>query len=178
MGSIGISCAKVLTRTVNTLVDVKGGSYPRDFALLPTFFTSHEQQTLLATALQKLDSTESRHARRRRKQVSESFGRTYGQLTSLQNLFYPDEYYEFEEVHLGPGFQVTSTNDLALMWYLHRAITMESFTTSVRCMLHRGQRPPRQDLRRYSSAYMLYVLPKTFKPICFTWHRTGKFFPT
>ncbi|KAJ7093243.1 hypothetical protein C8R44DRAFT_815955 [Mycena epipterygia] len=74
---------------------------PRDFTLLPGFFSLAEQRVLLTTALRKLDAMESIHSRRRRKALLRA-GRPILPTSAsnpLRNDFFPDEYYEFEEGH-------------------------------------------------------------------------------
>lgn len=70
-----------------------------DFTLWPNFFTPCEQQTLLTAALKKLDSMESRQFRRRRKETKLSLADP-SDVASLQDLFFPEEYYDFQEVAL------------------------------------------------------------------------------
>lgn len=81
------------------VVAVKGKSQPRDFSLHCNVFTVPEQRILLATALQKLDSLDSRPFRRRRNAFIHSRSKaTLEQSQDIQGLFLPDEYYEMEEV--------------------------------------------------------------------------------
>ncbi|KAH7929799.1 hypothetical protein BV22DRAFT_1043721 [Leucogyrophana mollusca] len=89
-----------LKRAFATLIDVKGHRLPKDFDLYPNFFTFSEQRILLTTALQKLDATESRRARKRRKEFQSSISPSSDlSSSSLQDLFLPDDYYAFEEGH-------------------------------------------------------------------------------
>jgi len=87
-------------RYLSTLIDVKGKRPPRDFSLFRDIFTVPEQRILLATALQQLDSIESRHFRRRRQAfIHDRPKENPEQSQDLRGLFLPDEYYEMEEVH-------------------------------------------------------------------------------
>ncbi|KAI0065486.1 hypothetical protein BV25DRAFT_1868773 [Artomyces pyxidatus] len=71
----------------------------KNFELLPDFFSTAEQRTLLSASLRKLDATEPRGFRRRRKEMSLSKASPQEQSSSTGDLFYPDEYYQFEEGH-------------------------------------------------------------------------------
>jgi alkylated DNA repair protein alkB family protein 7 len=87
-------------RYLSTLIDVKGKRPPRDFSLFRDIFTVPEQRILLATALQQLDSIESRHFRRRRQAfIHDRAKENPEQSQDLRELFLPDEYYEMKEVH-------------------------------------------------------------------------------
>ncbi|THH14618.1 hypothetical protein EW146_g5740 [Bondarzewia mesenterica] len=74
---------------------------PQDFAFFPKFFNLAEQRTLLRAALQKLDSTESRSVRRRRKELLSSrlSQRPQTSESSIMDDFLPDDLYTFEEGH-------------------------------------------------------------------------------
>lgn len=88
------------TRALATLVDAKGRTPPRDFKILPGFFTLQEQRILLETALHKLDSTEGRQFRRRRTAFFQDRNKEMSDRSSdLQSLFAPDGYYQMEEVY-------------------------------------------------------------------------------
>jgi alkylated DNA repair protein alkB family protein 7 len=98
-----MSFAQISKKCLSTFIDVKGKSQPRDFSLCCDVFTLAEQRILLATALHKLDSLESKYFRRRR----EAFIRTRSKEfieqfrdSSHRDLFLPDEYYHMEEVSL------------------------------------------------------------------------------
>jgi hypothetical protein len=69
-------------------------SRARDFTLWPQFFSPDEQTILLRAALQKLDLAENRLFRKRRK----AFGLLTAEESSIKSLFYPDDYYDFQEV--------------------------------------------------------------------------------
>lgn len=78
---------------------------PPDFQYFPDFFSIPEQRVLLAAALQKLDTAESRQFRRLRKAFlaaqtnSPVAGDRHSPDHTLQAMFLPDEYYNFEEGH-------------------------------------------------------------------------------
>ncbi|KAF9458671.1 hypothetical protein BDZ94DRAFT_1270194 [Collybia nuda] len=80
---------KLTCHTITTL------SYTDDFTLWPTYFSGPEQRILLTAALRKLDRMDSRAARQQRKAYR--LNTTCG--SSLQHVFLPDAYYEFEEGH-------------------------------------------------------------------------------
>ena len=69
-------------------------AHTQDFTFWPQFFTAREQTLLLFAALQKLDRAESSIFRRRRK----ALGRSLTDQTLPEDLFLPDEYYDFQEV--------------------------------------------------------------------------------
>ncbi|TFK91230.1 hypothetical protein K466DRAFT_515722 [Polyporus arcularius HHB13444] len=71
---------------------------PEDFRFYPTFFTLQEQCILLRAALKKLDSMESGKSRRRRREYLRS-NPPKATAGSVQDLFLPDEYYDFQEGH-------------------------------------------------------------------------------
>ncbi|KAF9001895.1 hypothetical protein BDQ17DRAFT_1244136 [Cyathus striatus] len=74
-------------------------SAPRElfpgFKFWPSFFSFDEQKCLLDAALTKLDSMESRRSRQRRRQHP----RVINTSGSIQQMFYPDDCYEFQEGH-------------------------------------------------------------------------------
>ncbi|KZT73560.1 hypothetical protein DAEQUDRAFT_743047 [Daedalea quercina L-15889] len=74
---------------------------PVDFQYFPAFFSTSEQSALLSAALRKLDATESRRFRRRRKELEQRSALSlYSERpSSVQSLFLPDEYYDFQEGH-------------------------------------------------------------------------------
>lgn len=75
-------------------ISLKADGYPQDFLFLPAFFSEPEQRLLLSTALSKLDQTETRQFKRRRK---EFLAKRDEELSTLQGSFLPDDYYCFEE---------------------------------------------------------------------------------
>ena len=94
-----MSIAQISKRCLCQLIDVKGKSQPQDFSLYRDIFTVAEQRILLATALQKLDSLESRAFRRRRDAFIRGLPKeTLKQSQDPLDLFLPDEYYQMEEV--------------------------------------------------------------------------------
>lgn len=79
------------------------GTVPTDFSLFPDVFSISEQKLLLSTCLQQLDAQESRLYRRQREKLSSS--RPNGNYdisspdSSVESLFLPDEYYDFQDGH-------------------------------------------------------------------------------
>ncbi|KAL0947417.1 hypothetical protein HGRIS_013529 [Hohenbuehelia grisea] len=92
-----MSLLRILKRTY--------ASYSRiapDFNLIPDFLSPTEQRTLLSAALQKLDAQESIQFRRRRKALKlqqRKFEGSSDDTNCVQDMFYPDECYEFQEGH-------------------------------------------------------------------------------
>jgi alkylated DNA repair protein alkB family protein 7 len=78
---------------------VKGKFRPEDFTIVPDFLTLPEQRILLATSLQKLDSIDSRQFRRLRRTFLRS-RKISDPTCSVQDMFLPDQYYQFEEVNI------------------------------------------------------------------------------
>ena len=78
----------------DTYLEPRGADLPGDFRLLPTFLDKQEQRLLLLAALRKLDDVGSRETRRKRK------GKNLINTDSprLNDLFLPDDCYNFEEV--------------------------------------------------------------------------------
>lgn len=89
---------RLLQRTFSTLPNSDAVSYTRDFILWPTFLTLPEQRILLTTALRKLDSIDSTQTRRRRKVYGSSPVLSSVSTKTLHELFFPDHYYDFQEV--------------------------------------------------------------------------------
>ncbi|KAK7023965.1 2OG-FeII-Oxy-2 domain-containing protein [Favolaschia claudopus] len=76
------------------------GTFHRDFAFWPRFFSPVEQRILLTTALKKLDTLESVSSRRRRRTLLRGLPTCVPTpSTSLQDCFLPDECYDFQEGH-------------------------------------------------------------------------------
>ncbi|KDR81476.1 hypothetical protein GALMADRAFT_239435 [Galerina marginata CBS 339.88] len=75
--------------------------YPQGFSFWPNYFSDTEQKTLLAASLHKLDQSETRRARRRRKEYWDSKLQSLIRLGagSPASLFAPDDMYEFQEGH-------------------------------------------------------------------------------
>ncbi|KAF8078088.1 hypothetical protein FPV67DRAFT_32314 [Lyophyllum atratum] len=76
--------------------NVTSGLLAPDFTLLPQFFAAHEQRTLLAAALRKLDNAETRRARQRMKEYQRTLATS---ATKPDTLFLPDDYYNFQKGH-------------------------------------------------------------------------------
>ncbi|KAJ7724083.1 hypothetical protein DFH07DRAFT_274849 [Mycena maculata] len=75
---------------------------PHDFIFLPRFFSLAEQRVLLTTALEKLDAMENIQSRRRRRKALLGTERSMLPISAsnpLQDVFFPDEYYDFEKGH-------------------------------------------------------------------------------
>ena len=68
---------------------------PPDLQWFPDFFSPAEQRALLTAALRKLDATESRAYRRKRREYAPKDAGS-----SVQSLFLPDEFYDFQEVRM------------------------------------------------------------------------------
>lgn len=68
------------------------------FSFYPTFFNEDEQKVLLSSCLKKLDTAESRRAKRRRLQTPIPSSYPFGISNSISDLFRPDDMYEFQNV--------------------------------------------------------------------------------
>ncbi|KDQ60664.1 hypothetical protein JAAARDRAFT_55397 [Jaapia argillacea MUCL 33604] len=68
------------------------------FSFIPSYFNLAEQRILLQVSLQKLNSMEGRLLRKRRK-VFEASRVPVVAPVSIEDIFLPDEYYQFEEGH-------------------------------------------------------------------------------
>ena len=68
---------------------------PPNFQWFPDFFSPAEQRALLTAALRKLDATESRAYRRKRREYAPKDAGS-----PVQSLFLPDEFYDFQEVRM------------------------------------------------------------------------------
>jgi hypothetical protein len=130
-----MSIAQISKRCLCQLIDAEGKSQHRDFSLYRDVFTVAEQRILLATALQKLDSLESKAFRRRRDAFIHGLPKnTPKQSQDPLDLFLPDEYYQMEEVCFCCFvLHVLSSNSY------FRVTTMASFIISARCMSLVGQ---------------------------------------
>ena len=66
------------------------------FAFIPGFLDAHEQRVLLRACLEKLDATESReHRKRRRLHLTANPGAVTD--NTVDSMFFPDEFYDFQE---------------------------------------------------------------------------------
>lgn len=70
-------------------------TYPLGFRFWPSYFSTEEQRILLVASLHKLDSTETRQFRRRRKEFMKS--ETNPRSSNLNDLFAPDHLYDFQK---------------------------------------------------------------------------------
>jgi alkylated DNA repair protein alkB family protein 7 len=84
--------ASLGTRRISSFVS---GRAPREFQYFPEFFSMAEQKILLSAALQKLDAAESRLFRKRKKGLEARCIQS-----PLQDMFFPDDHYQFEEARL------------------------------------------------------------------------------
>ncbi|KAG2158172.1 uncharacterized protein EDB93DRAFT_1238447 [Suillus bovinus] len=69
---------------------------PEGFKFFPDFLSLSEQRTLLSAALTKLDSTETKQARKRRKDFLANHPQEH---RVIEDIFLPDAYYNFQEGH-------------------------------------------------------------------------------
>lgn len=69
------------------------------FTFLPKFFDLREQRVLLRASLEKLNSMEPRAHKRRRKEVQSTSANQLME-DGLENVFLPDDYYQFEDVRV------------------------------------------------------------------------------
>ncbi|KAF8889760.1 hypothetical protein CPB84DRAFT_1683817 [Gymnopilus junonius] len=79
-------------------------TYPQGFIFWPKYFSMAEQRTLLAASLHKLDTSEMRHMRKRRRDWWDSRMRELKTSSDLHTrpidyFFAPDDMYEFQEGH-------------------------------------------------------------------------------
>ncbi|KAI9065095.1 hypothetical protein FKP32DRAFT_1590852 [Trametes sanguinea] len=78
----------------------QAAALPQDFEFYPDFFAADEQRTLLKAALRKLDSMDSSRFRRLRKEfLRKSLPGSNSAEGPVQELFLPDELYDFQEGH-------------------------------------------------------------------------------
>lgn len=64
----------------------------------PAYLQPEEQRLLLQASLHKLDNAESIRSRKKRRAYLKSLPSKVAEPDSLQNCFFPDDYYEFQEV--------------------------------------------------------------------------------
>ena len=88
----------VSRRVVSTVTHLSRSTSLKDFAFYPTFFSESEQKILLSASLHKLDSTERREFRRRRKEYLKQQATTNVSTSSIRDVFLPDNFYSLEEV--------------------------------------------------------------------------------
>ena len=72
--------------------------FPQGVQFWPTYFDVDEQKVLLQASLYKLDNSESIKSRKRRRMYLKALPVNRPEPTEIQNIFLPDEYYEFQEV--------------------------------------------------------------------------------
>ncbi|KAG2115120.1 uncharacterized protein F5147DRAFT_676306 [Suillus discolor] len=84
-----------LSREMHTLRSRSAG-LPEGFKFFPKFLSLSEQRTLLSAALFKLDSTESKQARKQRRDFLANHPQEH---RVIEDIFLPDAYYNFQEGH-------------------------------------------------------------------------------
>ena len=70
----------------------------KDFYFASDFFNTAEQKILLKASLKNLDALGTRQMRRKRDAARQQMVDDMDDAVSIQHIFLPDEYYEFEEV--------------------------------------------------------------------------------
>lgn len=85
-----------LTREIHSFIRTKSAGLPEGFKFFPEFLSLSEQRTLLSAALSKLDSAESKQARKRRKDFLANHPQEH---RATEDLFLPDACYNFQEGH-------------------------------------------------------------------------------
>jgi len=89
----------IRTRYSHSSNNASSEQFPPGFSFWLDYFSTEEQETLLAASLYKLDATEMPQSRRRRKNYwSSQAAKTQDGLGSFTKFFAPDAMYEFEEV--------------------------------------------------------------------------------
>jgi hypothetical protein len=89
-------------------------TYPLGFRFWPSYFSTEEQRILLVASLHKLDSTETRQFRRRRKEFMKS--KTNQSSSSLNDLFAPDHMYDFQKAgYISTFYPLFSSNEKIIL---------------------------------------------------------------
>lgn len=101
--SVSIIYSRHISTTARRLQQATRLGLPADLQYFPDFFSIREQRALLDVALRKLDISERRSFRLRRKELMRTrpTSGTTDDRVSVQSLFLPDEYYDFQEVCRG-----------------------------------------------------------------------------
>lgn len=73
----------------------RSAGLPEGFKFFPEFLSLSEQRTMLSAALFKLDSTETKHARKKRRDFLANHPQEH---RVIEDIFLPDAYYNFQEV--------------------------------------------------------------------------------
>ncbi|KAH9930052.1 uncharacterized protein B0H18DRAFT_873629 [Fomitopsis serialis] len=99
--SVSIIYSRHISTTARRLQQATRLGLPADLQYFPDFFSIREQRALLDVALRKLDISERRSFRLRRKELMRTrpTSGTTDDRVSVQSLFLPDEYYDFQEGH-------------------------------------------------------------------------------
>jgi alkylated DNA repair protein alkB family protein 7 len=87
-----------LSREIHSFVrtaTTSAAALPEGLTFFPEFLSLTEQRTLLCATLSKLDSTETKQTRKRRKDFLANHTQESG---TIEDVFLPDAYYNFEEV--------------------------------------------------------------------------------
>ncbi|KAG2061191.1 hypothetical protein BDR06DRAFT_1001513 [Suillus hirtellus] len=74
----------------------RSAGLPEGFKFFPEFLSLSEQRTLLSAALFKLDSTETKQARKKRRDFLANHPQEH---RVIEDIFLPDAYYNFQEGH-------------------------------------------------------------------------------
>ncbi|KAG1835656.1 hypothetical protein EV424DRAFT_1468114 [Suillus variegatus] len=74
----------------------RSAGLPEGFKFFPEFLSLSEQRTLLSAALFKLDSTETKQARKKRRDFLANHPQGH---RVIEDIFLPDAYYNFQEGH-------------------------------------------------------------------------------
>lgn len=74
----------------------RSAGLPEGFKFFPGFLSLSEQRTLLSAALFKLDSTETKQARKKRRDFLANHPQEH---RVIEDIFLPDAYYNFQEGH-------------------------------------------------------------------------------
>jgi alkylated DNA repair protein alkB family protein 7 len=87
-----------LSRKIHSFVrtaTTSAAALPEGLQIFPEFLSLIEQRMLLSAALSRLDSTETKQTRKRRRDLLANHPREGG---TIEDVFLPDAYYNFEEV--------------------------------------------------------------------------------
>jgi hypothetical protein len=130
-----VSQPRLLQRTFSALQVLRSDTiaYSSDFKLWPSFLSPPEQRILLTAALQKLDLNDTAQTRRRRRAHGLNLAMSSVSTKGLQELFFPDHCYDFQEVVL---------REILLFAQAHftiRDIMMESYDHSAKWLSLHGQ---------------------------------------
>jgi alkylated DNA repair protein alkB family protein 7 len=83
-----------LSRKIHSL-RTRSAGLPEGFKIFPEFLSLSEQRTVLLSALTKLDSTETKQARKQQREFLANHPREH---RAIEDIFLPDAYYNFQEV--------------------------------------------------------------------------------